>query len=182
MLATRLTGVLGLLCFAFAVAAQQPPPANTTDRAHPFVVHIESIYGQHVAAAARGDVEATKKLRSKEAFEFMFEALKKMKKTTADFGMLLKSSAESAVDLKTLQFIRAEKGKSSARLIYQDVVRKEDGQFVRRGSVLVVRWEEASWRVHTVITPVSVSDKPPSENEWKSKLDEAAAHSRAKLD
>jgi hypothetical protein len=129
-----------------AAYAQTPAAVGTSDRNHPFVVHVEKRYAQYLAAERRGDVAAYKELRTKWAYETTLDQLRKMGKAESELGPMLKSVADLRSEVSQLTFVRCDAKARVARLLYQ---REGTGP---RGATLefaafMTHWEDGAWRI-----------------------------------
>ena len=128
-------------CASLATASDAPPPpAATADAKHPFVKHVEAVYGRFVAAEGAGDVEAYRATRSKEMLAHIDSQLKAIGK---DMKYALAVAAKHPLPLERFRFARADpRGKTGARVSWI-------GKEAKPPQALVVLFhlEDGAWRV-----------------------------------
>lgn len=128
--------------YSGVVVSEAPNPVVTTDRAHPFIQHLESVYATSVAAARDGDVTAYKRSRTSETNRATEANLKQMGRLD-QYTEMIQRMAASRPDLKQLEFLRCDVGKQVARLAYSDSSSRDSVQY----HIILFDLEAGAWKI-----------------------------------
>jgi hypothetical protein len=137
---------LGFILVSQPAYAQTPSAVSTADHHHPFVEHAESRYRQYLESESRGDTDAYREVRTKQAYELTMEQLKKLGKAESDLGPMLKRAASLRPDVSQLTFVRCDAKTRAARLVYQRAGSGPKGPTLEFAAFMV-HWEDGAWRI-----------------------------------
>ena len=128
------------LCISFAHS--EVTPQTTTNRSHPFVLHLESLYYELTEIEKEGNVDAYWKIRSKYVVNVTKKHLTKSNKTE-EFPEMLRKLSKRSKSLNKYTFIRCETSKNIARLSYSKDYSEDKIEYF----ILMYHNEGEEWKI-----------------------------------